>query len=225
MTTAHLGQTLIDEHRALQQAIFDHPFVQGIASGDLSLDAFIFYLRQDYRYLIEFSRVLALAVAKARDLPVMSLFAESTQATLGQEMELHRDFCRRVGIAPDVLAATPMAPTTYAYTRHLLATAYDGSVVEIMAATLPCQWGYWDIGQRLIAAGAAPDEPFYAEWIQMYADPGYGELVERLLATFDALTRDVTPDQARRLSAIFETSLRYELAFWEMGLRQEGWPD
>jgi len=190
----------------------------------LPFDAFIYYLRQDYRYLIEFSRVLALAVAKASDLPVMSLFAESTQATLGQEMELHRDFCRRVGIEPELLAATPMAPTTYAYTRHLLATAYEGSVVEIMAATLPCQWGYWDIGQRLVAAGAAPNESFYAEWIQMYADPAYGELVERLLATFDALSSDSTPAQVRQLSAIFQTSLRYELAFWEMGHRMEDWP-
>lgn len=220
MTTS---RRLIDEHRALQQAIFDHPFVQCIASGDLSLDAFVYYLRQDYRYLIEFSRVLALAVAKANDLTVMSLFAELTQATLEQEMELHRDFCRRVGITSEELAATPMAPTTYAYTRHLLVTAYDGSVVEIMAATLPCQWGYWDIGQRLRAAGASPEQLFYAEWIEMYADPGYGELVERLLATFDALTQDATPAQERRLSAIFQTSLRYEMAFWEMGYRQEDW--
>lgn len=220
MTTAQL---LIDQHQAGQQAIFEHPFVQGIATGDLSLDAFIYYLRQDYRYLIEFSRVLALAVAKASDLEVMALFAELTQATLGGEMELHRGFCSRVGIDLDDLAATPMAPVTYAYTRHLLATAYEGSIVEIMAATLPCQWGYWDIGQRLRAAGASPKQPFYAEWIEMYSDPDYGEMIDRLLATFDTLAHDASPSEDRRLSAIFQTSLRYELAFWEMGYRLADW--
>lgn len=41
-----------------------HPFVSGIGDGSLPVEKFKFYVRQDYVFLVEYSRVLALAVAK-----------------------------------------------------------------------------------------------------------------------------------------------------------------
>ncbi|MGH7425602.1 MAG: thiaminase II, partial [Candidatus Methylomirabilales bacterium] len=41
-------------HRTLH-----HPFVRGIGDGTLAVDTFKFYVRQDYIFLIEYSRVLA----------------------------------------------------------------------------------------------------------------------------------------------------------------------
>ena len=55
----------------LWEAIFHHPFVKGIGDGTLARDRFEFYLKQDYVYLIDFSRVLALASAKSPTLPDM----------------------------------------------------------------------------------------------------------------------------------------------------------
>ena len=49
----------------LWQAILAHPFVTGIGDGTLSRDRFEFFLKQDYVYLIDFSRVFALASAKS----------------------------------------------------------------------------------------------------------------------------------------------------------------
>ncbi|MDM7914844.1 MAG: hypothetical protein QUU85_06180, partial [Candidatus Eisenbacteria bacterium] len=45
-------------------AIHSHPFVTGIGSGTLDVDRFRFFLSQDYPYLKEFCRVLALAVSR-----------------------------------------------------------------------------------------------------------------------------------------------------------------
>jgi len=41
----------------LWKRVSDHPFVRGIGDGTLSADRFEFYLKQDYVYLIDFSRV------------------------------------------------------------------------------------------------------------------------------------------------------------------------
>ncbi len=46
-----------------------HPFVTGIGDGSLALEKFRFYMRQDYIFLVEFSRAVSLAAAKAQSSP------------------------------------------------------------------------------------------------------------------------------------------------------------
>lgn len=206
-------------------AVQAHPFVTGIGDGTLPRDRFRFYIEQDYIFLMEYSRVLALAVAKGRELAGMGQFAELLHTTLHVEMALHRSYAAKFGITADTLALVAAAPTTYAYTRHLLTVAYAGTIAEIGAALLPCQWGYGEIGRALAAAGGPPDQPLYAEWIAMYAGAEYHELVERLIATFDALAAQESDAGRARLADIFLLSSRYEWAFWEMAWRQERWRD
>src|SRR5438093_784867 len=64
-----------------------HPFVRGIGEGSLEVEKFRFWVRQDYLFLIDYARLLAMAVAKAPDLPTMRRFADLVQATLGVEMD------------------------------------------------------------------------------------------------------------------------------------------
>ncbi|HAL58508.1 MAG TPA: thiaminase II, partial [Sarcina sp.] len=68
-------QRLLDGSRDLWDAYLEHPFVQGIADGTLDREKFRFYMIQDYLYLIEYAKVFALGVAKAKDLESMRLFA------------------------------------------------------------------------------------------------------------------------------------------------------
>jgi len=215
---------LLAETREVRERILAHPVVTGIGSGDLPLEAFRYYVRQDYVFLVEYSRVLALAVAKAHDLALMELFARLVQATLDVEMELHRGYCARLGITRAELEATEPSPTTRAYTDHLLHVAWQGTTVEIMAALLPCQWGYWEIGRELTDRGLPAHRPLYAEWIAMYGGDEYRDLAARLRATFDRAAADVSAAERTRLSASFHTSSRYEYAFWDAALRQEDWP-
>src|SRR5437588_272652 len=96
----------------LRERIRAHPFVRGLGSGELAQDRFQFYLRQDYRFLIEYCRVLALASARAEDPAVAARFAGLLNLTLNVEMDLHRRFARKAGIAPAILEDTRPAPTT-----------------------------------------------------------------------------------------------------------------
>ncbi len=215
---------LLASTRDIRERILSHPFVRGIGSGTLPLEPFEYYIRQDYVYLVEYGRALALGVARAHDLTIMELFAELVHATLHVEMELHRGYCERFGVSREDLAATPAAPTTHAYTRHLLSVAYAGTTAELMAALLPCQWGYWEIGRDLAHAGLPSNQPLYAEWIEMYSGSEYQELAERLRATFDRVAARVSSDEMARIRDIFIASSRYEFAFWDAAFRQEQWP-
>ena len=109
------------ENKALpvRQAILRHPFVTGIGDGTLDVDKFRFYVRQDYLYLIDYGRVIALAAARSPDIETMGWFARLLDGTLNVEMDLHRGYCAEFGISSGELEATPVAPTTMAYTRFL----------------------------------------------------------------------------------------------------------
>src|SRR5260221_10500594 len=132
--------------RAKAQPIWDrelkHPFVRSLGDGTLPIDRFRFYLAQDYVFLTEYCRVFALAAAKAPDLQTIGVFTRLLDETLNTEMQLHRDYCQRLGIAKSDLEPTAPAPITHAYTRHLLTVAYSGSIADIVAAGLPGQLGY-----------------------------------------------------------------------------------
>jgi thiaminase (transcriptional activator TenA) len=200
-----------------------HPFVRGIADGTLAVERFAHYVRQDYLFLIEYARMLALGAARASDLRTMRRFAELAQAILGEEMELHRAFAREFGISEDELEAEAPAPTTQAYTDFLVRTAALADEAELAAALLPCMWGYAELGQRL-AAGDPPAEERYARWIAMYASDEFEELAAWCRGLVDRLGADAAADTRERMRRAFVTCSRYELAFWEMGWTLERWP-
>src|SRR5215208_3669982 len=127
-----------------------HPFVRGIGDGTLDEGRFRFYVRQDYRFLVDYGRLLALGAARAPRLAEMRRFAALAQAVLETEMALHVGFAERWGIAADELEAEPAAPATAAYTDFLLRTAALGDYAELVAALLPCVWGYAEIGERRV---------------------------------------------------------------------------
>ncbi|MDP9266194.1 MAG: thiaminase II, partial [Chloroflexota bacterium] len=75
-----------------------HPFVRGIGDGTLPKRRFLHYLAQDYVFLTDYARVLALAAARASRVADMTSFAGLLHATLNVEMALHRRLCAREGI-------------------------------------------------------------------------------------------------------------------------------
>lgn len=201
----------------------EHPFVRGIGDGTLDLRRFRFYVKQDYLFLIEYARLLALGAARAPDLETMRRFADLTQATLGTEMALHRSYARGFGISLRELEAEEMAPTTRAYTDFLVRTAAQEDFAELVAALLPCMWGYCEIGQRLAQGGRPPDER-YAAWMDMYSSDEFVDLAAWCRDLMDRLAAGLPRRSRRRLIDTFVTSSRYELAFWQMAWDLERWP-
>jgi thiaminase (transcriptional activator TenA) len=215
---------LSERLRAAADPIFraqlEHPFVQGIGDGTLDPDRFRHYLKQDYLFLIEYARTLALACARAPRLELMERFAELTRATLFTEMDLHRSYALQWQIAADELEREAMSPTTRAYTDFLVRTAAVGDYAELLAALLPCMWGYSEIGRALAARQPPATQPF-AAWIETYAADDFAELARWCRDALDTVATTTAED---RLREPFLLSSRYELAFWEMAWHKEAQP-
>ena len=214
-----------DELRAEAAPIWDaqltHPFVRGIGDGTLPAEPFRHFVRQDYLYLVEYARLFALASARAPALALMERFSELARATLADEMALHRSFAAEWGISAGELEAERATPTTRGYTDFLLRTAALGDFAELVAALLPCMWGYSEIGRALAAAGK-PGHELYSRWIEVYADEEFAQLAGWCREACDEAAAGAGAAVRERMREAFLVSSRYELAFFDASWRLEG---
>ena len=197
--------------------------MRGIGNGTLDLERFRFWIRQDYLFLIEYSRMLALAAARAPDLDTMKRFANLVHETLHEEMDLHRSYSADLGIPAADLEREKMAPTTRGYADFLLRTATVGDFAELVAALLPCMWGFNEIGRRLAEHGL-PNVERYARWIEMYASDEFTLLVDWLRELTDRISTNLPGASWDRMRDVFLASSLYEFSFWEMAWTLEAWP-
>ena len=210
-------ERLLNCTRDIWEGYHAHPFVRGIADGSLDEDKFRFYMIQDYIYLIDYARVFALGVAKARDMETMRYFASYVHQILDGEMEIHKSYMKRLGISPEEAERTPASLDNASYTAYMLKVAYEEGPGEIAAAILSCALSYEHIARRIVAEyPAAEAHPFYGEWVSGYADNDYSAANRELTALTEQLTADYTEAQLRHLEEIFTVCSRYEAAFWDM---------
>jgi len=200
-----------------------HPFVKELGSGELNLEIFQHYMKQDYQFLIEFSKVIALAVAKCDRLSDMEWFSRLLNETLNVEMSLHVSFCKDFGISLSDLLETKMSPTVLAYTRYLLEIAFSKPAVHIATAVLPCSWGYSELGKKLYLQGMPVNAPLYCRWIEMYNSEEFAGLAQWLRDFIDRETVGLSSESLVVLSDIFIQSSRYEYLFWDAAYRMETW--
>ena len=203
------SQRLKDRGAASWAAAVAHPMVAEIGAGTLPHATFRFYFEQNLGYLHEYARAIARTIAAAPGRDDMSVLTRFLGQIVDVEIPANESFLTRLGGSPGTTA--PLRPAAYAYTRHLLDVSGRGNLAVALAALLPCQWSYGEIGQRLVQA--PPADPVYADWIALFAGDGYDDLVT---ASTGLLDRNCTEaDQAATADA-FDRSTRYEIGFWQM---------
>lgn len=214
--------TIRREADPIWNAIFEHPFVRGIGDASLPLDVFRYYIGQDYKYIVRYAQVRALAVVKSRDPAMMAVFADGVKFILSGEALFHRYASDYLQVPMVELSRGEMAPTARAYTDFIARVGHEGTLAEIIAAMLPCLYGYCEIGRRLNAS--RPGHPLFDRWIETYAGD---EMWKRACWNADALDRlaaDSSDEQRELIRDHFLTGSRYEWMFFDMALKREQWP-
>lgn len=202
----------------LWTAYVEHPFVRALGDGTLPTPSFRRYLLQDYLFLIAFARAYALAGYKSESLEHLRA-ASAGLAALLDEMPLHVALCAEWGLDEAAMAAEPEALETIAYTRFVLDRGAAGDLLDLHVALAPCVLGYAEIGVRL-ASHVTPGHR-YARWIATYAGAEYVAAAEAATGTLDRLaTGRGGAAREAALQATFNTAVRLETAFWEMGWRE-----
>ncbi|ELZ40005.1 transcriptional activator, TenA family protein [Halorubrum californiense DSM 19288] len=214
------SDTLLDAGSEIWDAQKEPPFVVELAEGSLDEGAFRHWVKQDYRYLLDYARVFALAGTKADDEETTRRLTATAHATLDDEMDLHRSFAADYGISPEDLEAVEKAPTCAAYTDFLVRTAHEGSIAEIAAAVYPCGQGYLDVADHMAALAA--EDHRYTPFIEKYTSDAFRETVGWMRDLVDRYG-EAYPGERDAMRAAFLRSARLEHAFWEMCYARETW--
>jgi thiaminase/transcriptional activator TenA len=189
--------------------------VRAIGDGSLPHAVFRGYFEQNVPYLQDYARAIALIVAKAPDRDAITTLSRFQSQIVETEIPANLRFLERLGGDISTLGDVgSMLPTAYAYTRHLLATCALGDCAEGLTAVLPCQWSYGELARPLMAH--PPEDPIYADWIGMFGSEEYDGLVAETTALLDRVADAEDAPQMAVLTAIFERSTQYEVAFWDM---------
>ncbi len=217
-------QRLYESATSIWRRQLEHPFVEALGEGTLPRSKFEYYIRQDALFLSELTKTFAYATTRTDDPGEMQKFGELLLNTLQVERALHQSYGEKFGLTPEQMAASEMAPTNYAYTRHLLHIAATGSLSELVTSILPCAWIYAEVGKHFRRQDLPTKDHAYRDWLLTYASPEFEEVGTWLRALLDARAARLDKSGLQRLEEIFLTSSRYEWMFWDMAWREEQWP-
>jgi len=212
-----LSEELWNSISDVYSAILSHPFMKGLTDGSLEEEKFRYYILQDFLYLREFSKALAVLSAKADSREESLVFADHMSHALGVEMSLHGYFISLWKV--DTNSVTP-SPTNLLYTSYLLSTVYSRPFYEGVAAVLPCYWVYMEVGKELIKKGS--HNPLYKKWIDTYGGEEYEKGVRAVINIVNSFK--LTEEQKEAVKRHFRTASIFEYMFWDSAYRLEKFP-
>ncbi|WEG72538.1 thiaminase II [Vagococcus intermedius] len=215
------SRSLKNKAQTIWEAGYHHPFVQELGQGTLKKERFQFYLKQDYLYLLDYTKVYALGAVKCKDEELLQRFVEIQHSILTTELALHRQYMKQFDIDFNELKTTPTSLFNRTYTANMLAVGQTGDLAEILATILPCAWTYYDYAMGLKEKYADQlEENFYKSWIEMYANADFLESFSWFFDTLDTLVENKSVIEKQRIEAIFTASVEFEYLFWEMSYQQ-----
>jgi len=210
-------EILINATKELFEEYNRHPFVLGIQNGTLDKDKFKYYIMQDFLYLIDYTKVFAVGIAKAKSTKIIQLFSHYINLLTENEMDIHKGYMGILNITQEELDKMPIALDNLSYTSYMLRVAYEEGEAEVLAAILSCAYSYEVIAKKIVENN--PDSInhlFYGSWVKGYTEASYSEANIVLFNTLDALTENYTDKQINHLKDIFVACSRYEMGFWDL---------
>ncbi len=216
-----LSSLLYDEVKDIWDGYRNHPFVREIGEGTLPLDKFRYFMVQDYLYLLDYAKVFALGVVKAKDETLMRRFADLVYGTLNGEMKLHKSYMKRLGITDEEIRTAKPSLSNTSYTNYMLWVGNNEGILELLVSILACSWSYKKIGDFLAENPESLGHEFYGEWVESYSSEEYAQGNEEILSLVDTLGRNISEKQLENLKTIFINCSQYEAMFWDMAYRKE----
>lgn len=195
------------------------PFNVELKNGTLAPEKFKFYMEQDSLYLIDFARVLALAASKAKDPAHVIELIKLAEGAILCERNLHKDY---LGLFDANLSGVKKSLACFAYTNFLLSVAGTGSLVEILAATLPCFWYYRELGVY-IHKNSSKTNP-YSKWIETYGSEDFRDITNKIIKLTNELSEGINLSSplGKNMLDLFRTSSELEVLFWSDAYIQSG---
>ncbi|TKX31611.1 thiaminase II [Campylobacter aviculae] len=217
-----LFQRLIQKNSEVWCQYLDHNFVKGLKEGTLNKENFLFYLKQDYMYLINYSKCYARLALNANTVEELRFAIKFQNYTLEGELELHKSILE-LGIDTSNFNEKDESLVNIAYSRYILGVGENGDFLDMLIALSACAIGYGYIGSKIykdISKEKLQNHP-YKEWILTYSSQEFQASVKEFENFVNSYTEQISEEKFNKLSKIFYNVVRLEIAFWEHSLKME----
>lgn len=217
-----LFQKLINANAKIWNKYLHHDFVKALENGSLAKENFLFYLKQDYIYLLHYAKCYALLANNATNAKELRFAMKFQNYIVEGELQLHKSILQ-LGINADELSVRDESLASIAYTRYMLSVASSGDYLDMLIALSSCAIGYGYIGRELyerLGEQGLANHPYEA-WIRTYAGAEFQAEIVEFEDFVNTYTDTINEAKFQRLSDIFYTVTRLECAFWQHGLEMK----
>lgn len=208
-----------------------HPFVSQLAQNKLDFDKFLYYLKQDYYYLINYAQIHGLAASVSNDykqIHTQSVIIDE----IVKEIELHRQKLMKnynIHYDRDFESDAELSPgkACTAYCDYLLEVGKKEDFLGIRVALAPCLHGYAEAGDIGLKIRQDHDKSLgvlkcedhaevYDSWLADYTSDWYRDAYERGKSSLQSLLENYPLSQRRldELVEIFNKVTLLEIDFW-----------
>ena len=191
----------------------DHKFLSDLVSNKLPDKNFKKYLVQDYIFLQQFLKILALSVYKSNSFEEINRSVNFIKG-IDQEIKLHVSFCKKWKIPLKSLSNIKVERANSAYTDHVLNVGKNGNNLDIFSSLSPCIIGYGEIGFKLSKIRNWRKSK-YSSWIKMYSSEEYQQVAKDNIDYLDILFKKDKNKNLNKLKNNFKKSTILERNFWE----------
>lgn len=211
-----------------------HAFVNKLANNNLPFQLFLYFLKQDFYYLINYAQIHGLAASVApncEQIHAQSAIIENIM----KEIERHKEkLLKEYDFdfdSADLEVELAPSKACEAYCDYLLKVGKNEDFLGIKVALAPCLHGYAEAG----AYGAAirevsnlsltvlePEQVVaYTSWLSDYTSEWYTAAHHEGIETLDSVfsQHEVSEQRMDELVAIFNDVVCLEIGFWDEIIR------
>ncbi|EAI3763351.1 TPA: thiaminase II [Campylobacter coli] len=217
-----LFSRLIEANSQIWDEYLHHEFVKKLENGSLKEENFLFYLKQDYIYLIHYAKCYARLALNAKNAEELRFAMKFQNYIIEGEIELHKSILK-LGIDADKLNVKDESLTNIAYTRYMLSVGESGDFLDMLVALSACAIGYGYIGAEIykrLDKEKLQNHP-YKEWILTYSSDEFQNEIKEFEDFLNSYTQKISQEKFENLSEIFYNVVRLESAFWEHALQMK----
>lgn len=225
MPETKFSDSLVAANQDLWDAMAAHPWVKELAAGTLPDDKLINWAQQCRLFCLQERKALlvlratldAEEQATPFDEKVDPLFLKLLDDTIREPREL-AETLKSLGAS---LVEQPW-PVCLGYGSFVIASAHAG-IVEGLAAVYAVERAYLDTWTSVLPS--VPPASRWHDWVNNWTQDAFREVVDALGQCVDMLV-DVNPSDEikKRMHNAFHGVALFELAFWEMSYKHQGWP-
>ena len=191
----------------------DHAFCKALAAGTLPLDKMRGYLVQDYKFIDQFVRLLASAIAAA---PTLKDGVPSAQflglITSTENTYFLRSFAA-LEVSQDAQDA-PASPATLAFQEVMQEARISGNYASMLAVLVVAEWSYLSWAQRY--ERYSDGLPFwFSEWIDLHCGAGFEAVVEHFRSQLDKAWDGLSSAEQAEATGLFQRATQCEKDFFD----------